>query len=432
MSLRRRFLASQGLAVVAALLAVMLSSQVTLAAVTWSSPQGVGPTYSWNYGQALARTKSGTTNFLHTQYTTDFVNGMFVADNGPYLGVYYRRGNSSGTSWTSTKRLNGSAEHAANGALAASGPNVYVAYSVLSGILDGWDPAAPRVPRVAINTNYGAGDAWLTPVANFIQTRIDRPAVAAAGAWAYMVFTDADTGEIYVATNLGASTEGSGWGGSGTVGMTTRLADDPDEGYSGMPVIAAIGNKVMVAWIAGPSGGIRAVVSNDNGVTWSPEASISTAQAWDLAAAGDGSRMALTWANSTSIKVKVFSGSTWQTTRTVTTFSSGATYKVGYGPAVALTGNTRVGVAWSACTRSDCSGGSTKGVNLRWRESSDNGASWKSTVTLATYSASSSKRFNDYPSVVMTSTPRRYVLYNTASSSFSTYKTILEVGSGTP
>jgi hypothetical protein len=89
-------------------------------------------------------------------------------------------------------------------------------------------------------------------------------------------------------------------------------------------------------------------------------------------------------------------------------------------------------VAWSACTRSDCSGGSTKGVNLRWRESSDNGASWKSTVTLATYSASSSKRFNDYPSVVMTSTPRRYVLYNTASSSFSTYKTILEVGSGTP
>ena len=60
---------------------------------------------------------------------------MFVADNGPYMGVYYRRGNSRGTTWSSTKRLNGSMEHAANGALAASGPNVYVAYSVLSGIL---------------------------------------------------------------------------------------------------------------------------------------------------------------------------------------------------------------------------------------------------------------------------------------------------------
>lgn len=432
MSTRTRSLARPSFAFLAALLALLLSSQATLAAVTWSSPHNVGPTYSWNYGQALARTKSGTTSYLHTQYTTDYVNGMFVADNGPYLGVYYRRGNSTGTSWSSTKRLNGSAEHAANGALAASGPNVYVAYSVLSGILDGWDPAAQRVPRVAINTNYGASNAWLTPVGNFIQARIDRPAVAAAGSWAYMVFTDADTGEIYVATNLGASTEGSGWGGSGTVGMTTRLAEDPDEGFSGMPVIAAVGNKVMVAWIAGPSGGIRAVVSSDNGVTWSSELSVSTAPVWDLAAAGDGSRMALTWANSTSIKVKLLTASGWQPTRTVTTFSSSGTYKVGYGPAVALTGNTRVGVAWSACTRTDCSGGSTKGVNLRWRESSDNGANWKSAVTLATYSASSSKRFNDYPSVVMTSTPRRYVLYNTASSSFGTYKTILEVGSGTP
>ena len=112
-------------------------------------------------------------------------------------------------------------------------------------------------PRVAINTNYGAGIAWLTPMANFIQTRIDRPAVAAAGAWAYMVFTDADTGEIYVATNLGTSTEELRLGWIGTVGMTTRLADDPDEGYSGMPVIAAIGNKVMVAWIAGPRAGSR-------------------------------------------------------------------------------------------------------------------------------------------------------------------------------
>ena len=88
MSIPRRSLARSGLALFAALLALVLSSQATLAAVTWSAPVGAGPTYSWNYGQALARTKSGTTNFLHTQYTTDFVNGMFVADNGPYMGVY--------------------------------------------------------------------------------------------------------------------------------------------------------------------------------------------------------------------------------------------------------------------------------------------------------------------------------------------------------
>jgi hypothetical protein len=71
-------------------------------------------------------------------------------------------------------------------------------------------------------------------------------------------------------------------------------------------------------------------------------------------------------------------------------------------------------------------------VNIRWRESSDNGATWKSTVTIASYAASSSKRLNEFPSVVMTTTPRRYVLYNTANSTFTTYKTFLEVGSGTP
>ena len=143
MSIRRRFLARQGLAVVAALLAVMLSSQVTLASVTWSSPQSVGPTYSWNFGQALARTKSGTTNYLHTQYTTDFVGGEFATDSGPFQGVYYRRGNSTGTSWAGTKRLNPTDEHAGHGALAAAGvltliPGAIVVYFVRNYIAKGF------------------------------------------------------------------------------------------------------------------------------------------------------------------------------------------------------------------------------------------------------------------------------------------------------
>jgi hypothetical protein len=431
MTIPRRSLARSGLALCAALLALILSSQATLAAVTWSSPVSAGPTYSWNFGQGLARTKSGTTSYLHTQYTTDFVSGEFATDSGPFLGVYYRRGNSTGTSWAGTKRLNPANEHAANGALAAAGPNVYVAFSKVSHIFDAYDPADPRPVRVAINTNFGLSDGWLSTKNFDAPARVDRPAIAAAGPWAYVVFTDADTGDIHFTTNNGANSEDVGWLGS-VVGTTTRQADNPHDGLAGMPVVGAVGDRVMVAWISSDGGGIKAITSTDNGDTWSTPTTVSSAQVWDLAAAGDGTRMALTWANSTSIKVKLFTGSGWQPTRTVATFSSAATYKVGYGPAVALTGSTRVGVAWSACTRSDCSAGSTRGVNLRWRESSNNGADWKSTVTLATYTSSSSKRFNDYPSVVMTSTPRRYVLYNTASSSFSTYKTVLEVGSGTP
>lgn len=422
MSIRRRFLAGQGLAVVAALLAVMLSSQVTLASVTWSSPQSVGPTYSWNFGQALARTKSGTTNYLHTQYTTDFVGGEFATDSGPFQGVYYRRGNSTGTSWAGTKRLNPTDEHAGHGALAAAGQYVYVAFTKLS--------ADARPARVAINTNFGLSNAWLSTKNFDAPTRVDRPAIAAAGAWAYVVFTDADTGDIHFTTNNGTNSEDVGWLGS-VVGTTTSSNDEGD-GYSGQPVVGAVGDTVMIAWISTDSGGVKAITSIDNGDTWSPPTTISTAQAWDLASSGDGSRIALTWATNSAIKVKLLKSGAWQTTRTVTTFSSAGTDKMDYGPAVAVTGNTRVGVAWSACTRSDCAGGSTKGVNIRWRESSDNGATWKSTVTIASYSASSSKRLNEFPSVVMTTTPRRYVLYNTANSTFTTYKTFLEVGSGTP
>ena len=422
MSIWSRRRARHGFAIVAALLAVMLSSQVTLAAVTWSSPQSVGPTYSWNHGQALARTKSGTTNYLHTQYTTDFIGGEFVTDDGPFQGVYYRRGNSAGTSWAGTKRLNPIDEHAGHGALAAAGQYVYVAFTKLS--------ADGRPVRVAINTNFGLSNAWLSTKNFEAPGRVDRPAIAAAGAWAYVVFTDADTGDIHFTTNNGTNSEDIGWTGR-VVGTTERLNDEGD-GFAGTPVVGAVGSTVVVAWITTGSGGIKAITSTDNGDTWSAPTTISTAQAWDLASSGDGSRIALTWVTNASLKVKLLKSGIWQSTRTVATFGSSSTDKMDYGPAVALTGNTRIGVAWSACTRADCAGGTTKGVNIRWRESSDNGATWKSTVTVASFAASSSKRLNEYPSVVMTTTPRRYVLYNTASSTFTTYKTYLEVGSGTP
>jgi hypothetical protein len=53
-------------------------------------------------------------------------------------------------------------------------------------------------------------------------------------------------------------------------------------------------------------------------------------------------------------------------------------------------------------------------------------------VTVASYPTSSSRRINDYPSIILTSTPRRYVLYNVASSTFSTFNLMFEMGTGTP
>jgi hypothetical protein len=67
---------------------------------------------------------------------------------------------------------------------------------------------------------------------------------------------------------------------------------------------------------------------------------------------------------------------------------------------------------------------------LRWRESSDNAVTWKSPVTVAAYTVSSSRRVNDYPSVLMSSATKRYVMYNGASPGGASYRVLIRVGSG--
>ena len=54
---------------VSSLLMLLLASQSTLAAVTWTSAVKTSYDYGFNYGQGLARTTQGTTSYLHTQYT---------------------------------------------------------------------------------------------------------------------------------------------------------------------------------------------------------------------------------------------------------------------------------------------------------------------------------------------------------------------------
>ena len=53
-------------------------------------------------------------------------------------------------------------------------------------------------------------------------------------------------------------------------------------------------------------------------------------------------------------------------------------------------------------------------------------------MTIASHKSATSKRISDNPSVVMTDSPKRFMTYNTASASFSTYRLVIEVGSGKP
>jgi hypothetical protein len=420
--IRRR--ASRALvATLSALLVVLLAGQTVLAAVSWSSPVFAGPRYGWNLGQGLARTVTSTSSYLHVQYSNDNVDP---------LGVYYRQGNAGGTSWGTAKRLNPGGEHAERGAIAATGSKVYVAWTTGAHLDPDYDPSAARRLRVRVNTSHGASTAWLATrsIDNF--TRVGRPAIAASAGRLYVVVTDADSGQVHLIRNDGNNTSGGGWLGT-HVGTTTRTSGVIGDGYEGSPVVAAAGAVVMVAWVGSDAGTIKAKVSKDYGKTWPATAStLASGQVWDLSASAGGTRIGIAWARETGIRARLYTGGAWRTTRTVASFSPTATYKAGYGTAIALAGTGRVGVAFSACTRLDCSAGATKGVNVRWRESTDNGARWRAAVTIASYAAGSARRINDFPSVVMTTKPKRFITYNTASPTFSTYRLMVEVGRGKP
>jgi hypothetical protein len=105
---------------------------------------------------------------------------------------------------------------------------------------------------------------------------------------------------------------------------------------------------------------------------------------------------------------------------------------VGYGPAVALTGNTRVGVAWSACHPLRLLGRLDQGrqpalarvVRQRRELEVDGDAGDVLRLELEALQRLSVGRHDHDASALR---PLQH-----GQSSFSTYKTILEVGSGTP
>jgi hypothetical protein len=416
---RRR--SRSGVALVCAMLGLLVSGQAVLASVSWSSAHSTSPAYSYNIGSGLARTTTPTTSYLHVQYTETDV---------AHPGVYYRRGNAAGTTWGTPKRLNPSGGYAEHGAIAAAGRYVYVVHQALTH----WDNRDLLSVRVKVNTKHGASSAWLTAkTLSGVNTHTGTPAVAATGRYVWVAYTNADTGGITLANNTGINAEEGGWVARDDVGTTTRGGTDAD-GYDGQPVIAATGSTIMLAWIDSDAGGLKVKVSTDNGQSWPDEATtITSEQVWGVSATASSGRVALAWVQSASaVMAKVWKAGAWGSTRTVASFTPTGKYRNGYGTAVALAGTGRVGVAWSACTRSNCSAGSTKGVNVRWRESTDNLATWKKAVTVASYKSKASRRINDFPSVVMTAAPKRYITYNIANASGSKFRLVTEVGAGKP
>ncbi|MEO5964405.1 MAG: sialidase family protein [Candidatus Limnocylindrales bacterium] len=406
--------------------AFLLATSPALATASWGAATQVSPDHARSQTSAsLARTATSTTSYLHSVFTETVINGASVADDGPALGVYYRRGNSSGSSWGTAFRVNGSAEHGDMGVIAASGKYVYVAYRTQTHIGAAYNPNDPRPIRFRRNTNHGSSTAWGSRVTLTITgSRSDRPRIAASGAHVWVTWTDGLTGEIRL---IRSDDYGVTWGSAQAVGASDNFGD----GYTGQPTVAATGSTVGVSY--NTSGGVSVNVSTTLGDTWlGPVPITGAASNAAMVAAGRGGRLGFGWMTATTGRVVIWQGGSLGPVRTFASFTSTATYKKGVDMSLALYGTGQVGIAYSACTTTACSRSSTAGINLRLRESLDNGATWKSSTTIAAYSSSSARRSNVHPSLVYASSSRRLVTWIGRPASGSSARVYVKLGTGTP
>jgi len=406
---------------------VLLPAGRAQAAPNWGNQQDVGPNYLWNYGSALAASASGATTYLHAVYTTDFVGGSFATDSGPHEGVYYLRSDDGGKTW-SPKRLSPENVHADRGAIAAAGPHVYALW-VTQTSYTRFNPSKPRVLYLRANDGFGAAPAWgkarrLSPA----RGRVDFPTIAASGRRVYVTWVDADRGAV----RLAVSADGGATWKTRQIGSTT--ATDPSgEGRYGYPSVGAAGKKVGVAWIASNGGAVKARISRNGGGSWGPVVTLApsggNANHGSPSVAGLGGRLAFAWTTPTGVYVRVWNAGTFGPAATVATFTD--PYAAGYDVAVALTGETQVGVAWSDCKIAGCDFGSTAArIDLSWSESGDDGATWSPRTLLRGSGLSPSQRINDGASVAWSDPKKRYVLYNGWEANFLAYDLFLKVGTG--
>jgi hypothetical protein len=381
--------------------------------VTWGTPTKPGGSYAWNFGNALARTVRDGSQRLHQAYATDRISGTWAKDSGPYAGIYYTR-STSGSTWTTPRRITSTSRHVVRFGLAAAGSRVYVAYVTQTKIVN-YSGTAPRVLYVRVNTNHGHGDYWKSSVRLTGTTgRVDFPTVAASGTDVHIAFTNSNNGDVIVATS---KDRGVTWA-KRTVGTTTF---NTTSGRAGLPSIAVSGSTVAVTWIADGSRALKTRISTDRGTTWGTTEMHDDATHGEFQTAVLGSRVGVTWTDGGGIYTRLRVAGVWEDTRVAV--EDAGFFR--YSPAIALSSTSRVAISWAEDTAT------TNWTALMYAESTNNGVAWYKAQTIASTSTST-RRANDYPSIVWPSTGTRYVSWNGWTSGTNSYRLYMRKGTGTP
>jgi hypothetical protein len=381
--------------------------------VTWATPTKPGGSYAWNFGNALGRTVRDGSQRLHQAYATDRIGGTWAKDSGPYAGIYYTR-STTGTTWTTPRRITSTSKHVTRFGLAAAGSRVYVAYVTQTKIVN-YSGSAPRVLYVRVNTNHGHGDYWKSSVRLTGTTgRVDFPTVAASGTDVHIAFTNANNGDIIVATS---KDRGVTWV-KRTVGTTTF---NTSSGRAGLPSVAVSGSTVAVTWIADGNRALKTRVSTDRGTTWGATETHDDVTHGEFQTAVLGSRVGVVWADGGGVQTRLRLAGGWEDPRMV--IENAGTFQ--YSPAIALSSTSRVAISWAEESTTP------NWVALQYAESTNDGVAWYGRQTVASTSTST-RRANDYPSIVWPSTGTRYVSWNGWTSGTNSYRLYLRKGTGTP
>ncbi|HET7830159.1 MAG TPA: hypothetical protein VFL03_11425 [Candidatus Limnocylindrales bacterium] len=415
-------------AALTALVAMLVAWSPVLASVGWGSLYRASNENADSVGNALARTvTSGGTAYLHQLSVQWVVGGEDVSDSGPYLGIYYRRGNSSASSWSTAKRLNSSSKHGAYPTVASSSKYVYAAWRAQPhpGV-DDWNGVDPRPLQFRRNTNHGSGSYWKSQPSFLGADRIDRPSIAATGARVWIAYTDAVGGEIRLqkSTDYGATFQLKS-----AIGATTSTYEG---GYSGHPVVAATGSTVAVAFFNGSSWRVK--ISTDAGSSWTVDTDLAGGDIKKVDVAAASGKVGFAWLSGDQhIYLRRFNGTTLGSQRTVVAISNTTTYKNINHIALAMTGTSVLGVAYNACNTTGCTVDSTHGSSIRWTESRDSGVHWTSSKTIGSYATKASRRNNEWPSVVWAGSSKRIVSWNAFGTSDAyPERIVVRVGTGTP
>jgi hypothetical protein len=381
--------------------------------VTWGSPSKPGPDHTRNYGNALARTVRDGSQRLHVAYATNDIGGTWATDSGPYAGIYYTR-SGTGATWTTPRRVTSPRRHVTAFGLAAAGSRVYLAY-VTQTRIDEIDHSAPRVLYVRVNTNHGFGDDWKGSVRLTGTTGIvDRPTVAASGTDVHIAFTSSKTGAVIVATSRD---RGVTWV-KRTIGTTIN---NTNIGRSALPFVAVSGSTVAVTWIAQDEAALQTRVSTDRGSTWGDIEAHPGAVSFQFQTAVAGSRVGVVWTASAGVFTRIATDGIWGDVR----LAAPAAYLAAYSPTMALQGASGVAISWAERTATP------NYAALRYAESTNDGEAWYGAQTIASTTVST-RRSNDFPSIVWPSAGTRYVSWNGWTSGADHHRIYLRKGTGTP